>query len=108
MEIDYNALTVEEMESLAKNLNEQAEKRRTSLVDGILREMYPYVADNSKLVQEINKLPSNLKNKRILEMLSESEHQQLFDEISGYTEDLSLGDIIMLLRLAIESYHNYM
>ena len=108
MEIDYNALTVEEMESLAKNLNEQAEKRRTSLVDGILCEMYPYVADNSKLVQEINKLPSNLKNKRFLKMLSESEHQQLFDEISGYTEDLSLGDIVMLLRLAIESYHNYM
>lgn len=107
MEIDYSALTLEEMETLAKNLNEQAEMRRTSLVDEILREMYPYVAENSKLVKEINKLPSNLKNKRFLDMLSEEEHQELFDEISGYTEDLSLGDIVMLLRLAIESYHNY-
>lgn len=107
MEIDYSALTLEEMETLAKNLNEQTEMRRTSLVDGILREMYPYVAENSKLVKEINKLPSNLKNKRVLDMLSEEEHQELFDEISDYTEDLSLGDIVMLLHLAIESYHNY-
>lgn len=106
MEIDYSALTVEEMESLAKNLNEQVEMRRTSLIDGILREMYPYVAEDSKLVKEINKLPNNLKNKRILDMLNEQEHQDLFNEISGYTEDLSLGDIVMLLRLAIESYHN--
>jgi len=107
MEIDYSALTIEEMENLAKNLNEQAEMRRTSLVDGILREMYPYVAEDSKLVKEINKLPNNLKNKRIIGTLSEQEYEELFNEISGYTEDLSLGDIVMLLRLAIESYHNY-
>lgn len=107
MEIDYSTLTVEEMETLVKSLNEQIEMKRTSLVDGILREIYPYVSENSSLVKEVNKLPNDLKNKSVICMLDNEEFKNLFDEMSGYTEDLTLGDIIVLLRIAIKSYHNY-
>lgn len=104
MEIDYSALTTEEMETLVKNLNEQIEVRRTSLVDGILREMYPYVAENSKLVKEIKELPCQFRNKSVDRMVDDFD--ELYTDISHYTEDLTLEDILVLLRLAIEAYHN--
>lgn len=106
MNIDYSALTVEEMESLAKNLNEQIEMRRTSLVDGILNEIYPYVADNSKLIKTIEGLPYELRNKCVDDMVEDID--ELYTDISHYVEDLTLEDILVLLRIAIESYHNYM
>lgn len=106
MNIDYSALTVEEMESLAKNLNEQIEMRRTSLVDGILNEIYPYVADNSKLIKTIEGLPCELRNKCVDDMVEDID--ELYTDISHYVEDLTLEDILVLLRIAIESYHNYM
>lgn len=104
MEIDYSALTTEEMETLVKNLNEQIEVRRTSLVDGILREMYPYVAENSKLIKAIEGLPYELRNKCVDDM--EENFDDLYSDISHYVEDLTLEDILVLLRIAIESYHN--
>lgn len=104
MEIDYSALTTEEMETLVKNLNEQIEVRRTSLVDGILREMYPYVAESSKLIKAIEGLPYELRNKCVDDM--EENFDDLYSNISHYVEDLTLEDILVLLRIAIESYHN--
>ena len=104
MEIDYNALTVEEMENLAKNLNEQIEMRRTSLVDGILNEVYPYVAKNSTLIKTIEGLPYELRNKCVDDMVEDFD--ELYTDISHYVEDLTLEDILVLLRIAIESYHN--
>lgn len=104
MELDYSALTVEEMETLVKNLNEQIKMKRTFLIDGILREMYPYVAENSKLIKGVEKLPYELRNKSIEEMVENPE--EVLECMSAYTEDLTLGDILALLRFAIESYHN--
>lgn len=104
MEIDYSALTTEEMETLVKNLNEQIEMKRTSVVEGMLREMYPYVAENSKLIKEIKKLPDKIRCMTLNEM--ENDFEELFQSDISYTEDLTLEDILALLRFAIESYHN--
>lgn len=104
MEIDYSTLTTEEMETLVKNLNEQIEVRRTSLVDGILNEVYPYVAKNSTLVKTIEGLPYELRNKCVDDMVEDFD--ELYTDISHYVEDLTLEDILVLLRIAIESYHN--
>lgn len=104
MEIDYSALTTEEMETLVKNLNEQIEMKRTSVIEGMLREMYPYVAENSKLIKEIKKLPDKIRCMALNEM--ENDFEELFQSDVSYTEDLTLEDILALLRFAIESYHN--
>lgn len=104
MNIDYSALTVEEMETLVKDLNEQIEAKRMSLVDGMLREMYPYVTEDSELVKGIKSLPSTKRCTSIGYMVDDFE--DLYPDISTYTEDLSLQEILVLLRIAIETYHN--
>ena len=105
MNIDYSALTVEEMETLVKNLSEQIEAKRMSLVDGMLREMYPYVTEDSELVKGIKNLPSTMRCTSIGCMVDDFEDSYP-DIISTYTEDLTLQEILVLLRIAIEMYHN--
>ena len=104
MEIDYSALTTEEMETLVKNLNEQIETKRTSLVDGILREIYPYVAENSKLVKGVKNLRDTRRYTSVGGMVNDFD--DIYPDIPPYTEDLTLEDILVLLRIAIESFHD--
>lgn len=104
MNIDYSALTVEEMETLVKDLSEQIEAKRMSLVDGMLREIYPYVKEDSELVKGIKNLPSAKRCTSIGYMVDDFEDS--YPDISSYTGDLSLQEILVLLRIAIESYHN--
>lgn len=106
MELDYSALTTEEMETLVEELNKQIEMKRTSLVDGMLREMYPYVSRNSRLMEGVKNLPDGIRCKYVDTMVDDTE--VLFSDyaISHYTEDLTLEDILVLLRIAIESFHD--
>lgn len=104
MEIDYNALTVEEMENLVKNLSEQIEAKRTSLVDGMLKEMYPYVTEDSKLIEGVKNLHDSMRYTSVGRMVDDFD--DLYPDIPPYTEDLTLEDILVLLRIAIKSFHD--
>lgn len=104
MNIDYSALTLEGMETLVKNLSKQIEAKRLSLVDGMLREMYPYVTEDGELMKGVKNLPNAMRCRSVGEMVDDFE--DLYPDISAYSEDLTLQEILMLLRIAIEGYHD--